>query len=70
MEIDDDEDFDLETPSRTQSLGMNYYYFLLYRKSSHRAEKVEQEKTVLREIRPMRGIEKFYKYFEIGGWRL
>ena len=47
MEIDDDEDFDLETPSRTQSLGMNYYYFLLYRKSSHRAEKVEQEKTAL-----------------------
>ena len=41
----------------------------LYRKSSHRAEKVEQEKTALWEIRPMRGIEKFYKYFEIRGWR-
>ena len=40
-----------------------------YRKSSHRAEKVEQEKTALWEIRPMRGIEKFYKYFEIRGWR-
>ena len=44
-------------------------FICYYRRSSHRAEKGEQEKTVLWEIRPMRGIEKFYKYFEIRGWR-
>ena len=50
---------------------MVHFYFIeiMYRKSSHRAEKGEQEKTALWEIRPMRGIEKFYKYFEIRGWR-
>ena len=30
MEIDDDEDFDLETPNRTQSLGMNVYILCIH----------------------------------------
>ena len=30
MEIDDDEDFDLETPNRTQSLGMNFLYITVH----------------------------------------
>ena len=53
--------------TRVTILGLPCLVDCDYRKSSHRAEKVEQEKTALCEIRPMSGIEKFYKYFEIRG---
>ena len=43
IEIDDDEDFDLETPNRTQSLGMNFY-LLYHTQRARKFKKVQAKK--------------------------
>ena len=47
MEIDDDEDFDLETPNRTQSLGMNFY-LLYHTQRARKFKKVQAKKKLVK----------------------